>query len=143
MIWSWIISQLLMIIYIRLASWHHAPAVKAMRDYIPTPNPYEDPFHFWSFGQGVVVSIIIAASMLSYQPWGWCIVSGVLCGLWYSLLFDPWLNKQIPGRNWNYLGNDPGIDRFLKRIFGKHAGEYKFVICGLLIVLINLLKLFL
>lgn len=139
MILSWIISQVLMILYIRMAAWHHAPAVNAMREYAPTPNPYEDPFHFWSFGQAVIVALCISLGLLSYQPWYWCAVMGLLCGCWYSLLFDPWISKGIH-MNWDYLGNDPGIDRWLKRLFGKNAGQIKATILSAIIIVINVLR---
>jgi hypothetical protein len=139
MIWSWIISQVLMIIYIRFASWHHAPGVNAMREYVPTPNPYENPFHFWSWFQAAIVALSLSLGLISYQPLSWCIVMGVLCAVWYWLLFDPMLNLGT-GKSWDYLGSGSTMDRWLKRRFGNNAGEYKAIIMLLLIILINVLK---
>lgn len=139
MSWSWIISQVLMIVYIRFASWHHAPAVNAMREYVPTPNPYEDPFHAYSFLQAAVVALCIVLGLLSYQPIAWCIVSGLLSAFYYWLLFDIWLNLGTH-KNWDYLGNDPTTDSQLKKWFGNNAGRCKAILLSALIVAINILR---
>lgn len=139
MTWPWIIAQVLMIVYIRFASWHHAPAVNAMRDYVPTPNPYEDPFHTYSWMQAAVVALCLSLGLLSYEHWAWCMMFGFLCAFWYWLLFDPWLN-QGTFRKWYYLGLDSSIDRRLKKRFGKKAGKVKAAAMVFIIILINLLK---
>ena len=136
---SWIISQLLMIIYALFSAWHHAPAVNAMREYAPTPNIYEDPFHFWSAGQVTIVAICISLGILSYHPLLWCIVSGFLSVAWYWLLFDIVLNKGT-GKSWDYLGNDATLDRFLKKRFGKTGGEVKAVCLVVIILIVNVLR---
>lgn len=139
MILSWIISQLLMILYIRLAAWHHAPAVNAMRDYVPSPNPYEDPFHTNAWIQAMIVALCIALGLLSYQPLLWCVVSGMLSAFYYWLLFDVWLNLGTY-KSWDYLGNDATLDRWLRRLFSSRAGEMKAVILVIVIVIINILR---
>lgn len=139
MIWPWIIAQLLMVLYIRFASWHHAPAVNAMREYVPTPNPYEDPFHTYSFLQAATVTVIISLGLFAYETWIWCGVMAIVCGLWYSLLFDPWLNKGTY-KNWDYLGDDSSFDRWFKKKFGKHAGQEKAIFIAVLILITNILK---
>ena len=139
MILSWAISQLLMVLYIRFAAWHHAPAVNAMREYVPTPNPYEDPFHTNAWFQAAIVALCISLGLLSYHTFWWCIVSGVLSACYYWLLFDIWLNLGTY-KNWDYLGQDATLDRLLKKIFGSRAGEWKAIILTALIVIINVLK---
>jgi hypothetical protein len=137
-IWPWIIAQVLMVLYVRFAAWHHTPAVNAMREYVPTPNPYEDPFHFWSWFQAALLSLALACGLLSYYEWFWCLSFGKLCVAWYWLLFDPWLNNGT-GKDWDYLGSDAGLDGWLRRNFGKKAGKIKAAIMTLSIILINLL----
>lgn len=111
-----------------------------MREYVPTPNPYEDPFHTYSWLQAFVVALTISLGLLAYHSFPWCVVFGVLCALWYWLLFDPWLNKGTY-KNWDYLGNDSTIDRWLKKRFGKNGGQIKAIIMVVLIVLINAVKI--
>jgi len=139
MILSWIISQVLMVLYIRFAAWHHSPAVNAMREYVPTPNPYEDPFHTYAWLQAAIVALCISLGLLSYDTIWWCIVSGVLSACYYWLLFDVWVNLGTH-RSWDYLGKDPSLDRWLRRMFGSRAGEMKAVILVVLIIIINVLK---
>jgi hypothetical protein len=139
MTYSWIIAQVLMVLYIRFASWHHAPAVNAMREYVPTPNPYEDPFHTNSWFQAAIVALSLSLGLLSYQHWSWCIVFGFNCAFLYWLLFDIWINRGTH-KTWNYLGHDPSLDRWLRKLFGTRAGEMKAIILVVLIIISNILR---
>lgn len=137
---EWFIAQVLIILYTRFSSWHHAPAVNAMRHYVPTPNPYESPFHFWSFWQAFIVSAVISLSILNYYHWFWSLQTAMLCVCWYSLLFDIWLNKGTD-KNWDYIGSSSYIDTWLKRKFGVNAGKKKAMMVALTIIKINIIAL--
>lgn len=139
---SWILSQVVIIAYAIASALHHAPAVTAFREYVPTPNPYERPFHRWAGAQATVVAVSISLGLLSYQSLVWCIVSGVLSFLWYWLLFDIVLNKST-GKSWDYLGGGSELDRMLKRNFGSNAGQIKAVCIVVVIILLNATKIIL
>lgn len=140
-LWSWIIAQLLMVLYIRFSSLHHAPAVNAMRNHVPQPNIYEDEFHFWSIFQAIVVALAISLGLLAYHNIWWCAANGFICAAWYWALFDPWLNKET-GKDWDYIGEEAGTDRFLTKMFKDRAGEYKLVLCLLFIAIINAIRFY-
>ena len=136
---SWFGAQILMIAFVLFAAWHHAPAVKAFREYVPQPNPYEDPFHFWAAGMAIVFTVALSLGLLSWHPLLSCIVFGKLAFCWYWLLFDITLNEET-GKSWDYVRSHKGIDGWLTRKFGNNAGEYKAVAMVVSIVLINVLK---
>lgn len=58
-------------------------------------------------------------------------------GLLYFLVFDIGYALQI-GQHWSYLGGTAGTDLFMKRVFGKYAGQIKAAISFLCIIAINL-----
>ena len=62
---------------------------------------------------------------------------GILSALWIYLLFDPVLNKNRPGRGWDYLGTNDADGRRWIKWFGDNAGEFKAAILLLLIIGIN------
>lgn len=135
----WFAGQVLIIVFAIVAAWHHTPAIKAIREYVPTPNPYEDPFHFWAAGQAIVFAVTLSLGLLSYHSFISCVVFGALSFCWYWLLFDPVLNRGT-GKNWDYIRTSKGLDGWLTAKFGKRAGEYKAIAMIISIVLINVLK---
>lgn len=136
----WIISQLLMIAYAVVSAWHHAPANSAFKNYVPVNNPYEDPFHTWALGQMIIVDIILSLALLSTHSLVWASVAGIMNWFWYGLLFDPVLNKNVPGRDWDFLGDSSDIDIWLKKKFGKNGGEVKATMLLFAIIIINVLR---
>ena len=69
--------------------------------------------------------------------------SGLLSGLWIYLLFDPCLNKNRPGRDWDYIGSNDADGRRWIKWFGENAGEKKAVILSVLVIAVNILFIFL
>jgi hypothetical protein len=119
---------------------HHAPANIAFREYLPINNPYENPFHAWALGQMIVVDIILSLALLNTHSFVWASIAGVMNWFWYGLLFDPVLNKNVPGRSWDFIGNSSSLDILLKKKFGKNAGEIKSIFLVFAIIIINVLK---
>ena len=70
------------------------------------------------------------------------IAIGLLSFLWIYLLFDIALNKNRPGRSWDYIGSNDADGRRWIKWFGKKAGEWKAVILSVAIVGVNVLNLF-
>lgn len=71
------------------------------------------------------------------------LIAGLTNAAWIWLVFDPVLNKtRKRGFNWDYLGDDNGTDRFLKKRLGKNAGQIKAIICLVVIVGLNILYSF-
>lgn len=88
------------------------------------------------------VFCLLAASCF-YPDWKEMLYAIVLCGLWIYLLFDIVLNKNRPGKNWDYIGLNDADGRRWTKWFGQRAGEWKAIILSLLIIITNLLKLLL
>lgn len=137
---TWFGAQLCFIAFILMAAWHHGAAVRAFREHVPTPNTYEDPFHFWGAGMAIAAAMFLSAAMLPAHSLFWSFVFAKLCGCLYWLIFDPVLNKQVPGRSWDYIRSTKGLDGWLTDRFGDSAGEVKAAAMLVSIVSINVIR---
>lgn len=92
-------------------------AVRMMREYVPTPNPFSEPFHFYGFGCSVVVGVTITLLQTTLAGQ---ILSPLLSGVLYWTVFDWKLNHEVYDK-FDRIGRSSWIDRKLWEWFGKHA----------------------
>jgi hypothetical protein len=95
-----------------------------------------------SGGARVVMALLIAAVPFVFLEQGlinqiiWPLISIIIHGLCYWLVFDPVIAKHI-GKNWDYIGSTADTDNFLIKHLGKNAGEIKAIVCAGIIILFN------
>lgn len=125
------LAQLLVILYAWCSAQQEIPVVKMAKDYVPHGNPYQQPFHFW----GWCMTAIVGAILTLFTG---CFLTLFTSALWYSLLFDGWLNLGV-GQPFNYIGQTAWIDKKLWALFGKKAPKRKQQITLFLLLNINAL----
>lgn len=67
----------------------------------------------------------------------WFIISFLIHGICYWLVFDPVIAKHI-GKNWDYIGDTADTDNFLIKHLGKNAGQIKAIVCAGIIIAFNI-----
>jgi uncharacterized protein YacL len=141
---TWIL-QITFIIFTLAFAFFQAPAVMAMRDYVPVNNPFATKYHFRGNLVAIFVAFILTLVSIYIKPFPWYSqlpVPFMLCA-WYGLLFDSLLNF-FTGKSFFYLGWTAKFDRWLNKKFPHgDAGEVKFIFCIGSLILLNLLKYFL
>lgn len=130
-----VVAQAGIIAYALFIAHKEVQAIRMIRDYVPTPNPYNEPFHFYGFGASLVITLILTVFQRSWEA---VIITPFMCSLYYSVLFDSVIGSEVYNDKY-YLGNSSKIDKWLKHKFGVFAGEWKTGIAGFLIVVLNLI----
>lgn len=122
------------------------PIVKAFRDYVPINNPYNASFKKRSVALiGFISALLIIAFILSSQianPVVIILKAALLIPLfvaWYKILFDGLIGWKVYD-DFFYLGTTSKQDRWIANVFEfTGAGEAKCIICGIVIIAINLI----
>jgi hypothetical protein len=130
-----ILSQLAIIAYALFIGHKEVQAIRMVRDYVPTPNPYNEPFHFYGYGAAFVVGAVVTLFQQSVEAF---IIVPFLVSMWYSMLYDGVIGDEIYD-DFTYLGNSSKIDKWFKHKFGVFAGKWKLGVIIFLIVVLNLI----
>jgi hypothetical protein len=130
-----ILAQLAIAIYALFIAHKEVQAIRMIRDYVPTPNPYNEPFHFYGYGAVVVVGLIVTTFQRSWEA---ALLTPFLSAIIYSVLYDGVIGDEIYNK-FTYLGSSSKIDKWFKHKFGVFAGEWKLSLMCFLFVILNLI----
>lgn len=127
----WLLSQVAILLFTLFSAKQEAPVVKAFRDYVPTGNQYEKPFHVNGWMMTLIFSLAISLPQLFIGKFIHFILMGLSACLIYWAYFDRWLNI-FTGKPKDYIGQTSFWDKKLNKLFGKRAGQIKFIMCNVI-----------
>ena len=138
------IVQIASIFFALFSAGHDAVTANHFSDYSETPANLRK-FHH-SGNRIRIVFLVMPSILIAFNPESWmlnyvldAIITGLTGFFWIWLVFDPAINKsRHRSFSWDYLGDDDGVSRWLKKWFGrKSAGQWKAALCLLAIGLLN------
>lgn len=128
------VGQIIMICFAFFMASKEVTAVRMMREYVPTPNPFNEPFHFYGFG----ASVIVAASIFCLQTDVLAfIISPFISSALYWTVFDWKLNHEVYD-NYSRIGRTAWVDKNLWQLFGERAERNTVILKITTIILLNL-----
>lgn len=130
--------QILSILVAVFLARHDAPAVLHF-EYHGVDNNSMAKFH--RNNNFIKFVVCCLAACVFYPDIKSMFFAGLLSALWIYLLFDIVLNKNRPGKNWDYIGQNDADGRRWIKLFGQRAGEWKAILLFALIVITNILKI--
>jgi hypothetical protein len=128
-------AQFLIILFAVLIANKETVAVRMAREYVPTPNPFNEPFHFYGYSASVVFVILAVLYQQSIEA---MVLIAPLSALWYWVAFDYVINTEV-FEKWDYVGYTSKIDKWLRRHWGNKAGKRKFWFSVAAIAVLNLI----
>ena len=131
------IIQVISLLFAIVLAKHDGPAITVFEDKGVTPKQMAV---FHRYNNWLKFFFCLLAASVFYWEWLDMAIAGVLSFLWIYLAFDIFLNKERPGRSWDYLGSNDADGRMWIKWFGNGAGEWKAVILLLAIITINVLN---
>ena len=108
--------------------------VKMQREYVPTPNPFNEPFHFYGYGASFIVGFILTVYQREALAF-W--LTPFTTALVYWMTFNVNLNMGLDWK-WNRIGRSSWIDKMLWKRFGKYGERYWFWAALAVVLLLNL-----
>jgi hypothetical protein len=130
-----LVGQVAFIIFVLFTAHEEVQVIRMMRDYVPKPNPYNEPFHFYGGGASIVPGVLV---MMCQNTWLTIALIPFICAMWYWLLFDYVINTEV-FEKWDYVGYTSKIDKWLRRHWGNKAGKRKFWFSVAAIAVLNLI----
>lgn len=141
------IIQAAFVLFTILFAHFQVPINKAFRDYVPINNPYNTAFHNRSVPVvGLFAAVLIIWFVCDSQIVNWVTILKAASFIplfiaWYKLLFDGYLGWKVHD-DFFYLGDSSKQDVWIKETFQfTGAGEAKAVLCGCVILAVNLFVL--
>lgn len=127
------ITQALSILFAYALAKHDGAAIELFNS--PDPNLQMAKFH--RYNNWTKFAFCLLASLAAFPDLLNMGFNGLLSFLWIYLLFDPVLSKSR-GKDWDYLGENDADGRRWIKWFGKgNAGERKFFILVVVILVVN------
>jgi hypothetical protein len=130
-----LLLQFYTIIFAAVIAWLNRLPCKKMMDFGASIKEEKE----WH-KVNAVVKIVFVSILITQDKFGSIIsmiVAAFLLLLIQSAIFDIVLSKLLHGSFW-YLGKTSAMDRRFRAFFGVQEGLWKFLICCIVIVLINL-----
>jgi hypothetical protein len=135
-----LLFELAFAIYSVAFAHFQVPLIKAMREYVPINNPYNTPFH----NRGVIISSIVGAILIVFyytisgQLWQALVMIPLFIAI-YKILFDGYIGSKVYD-DFFYIGTSAKQDGWLRRMFPHgDGGEAKAIICGIVVIGLNIL----
>lgn len=110
------LAEVLMALYAYMVAYKEITAVRMMREYVPTPNPFNEPFHFYGYMMAVPMGIAVTVLQLLHPSWKAFILTPLVSMTIYWAVFNWKLSSEVWG-NWKRVGDSSWFDRTLKAIF--------------------------
>jgi len=140
------ISQLIAILSAIYFAKHDAPACNKFAD----AGAWSDELATFHRNGGKLRAVIVTGlSLMLLFPLGVsdinnALLAGGINAAWVFLLFDIVLNKaRKRGLSWDYIGGHDDTGRWLKKRLGRNAGQWKALICLVVVIGLNIVKILL
>jgi hypothetical protein len=134
------LAQILMMVYAYVAAYKESVAVRMMRDYVPIPNPYNEPFHFYGITMAAPMCAALFVSQIVQPSIAAFVLTPFVSISIYWAVFSWKLHDEIWDR-WNYVGTTAKFDIWLRKKLGTKVEQKVVSIQVSLFVLLNLLYL--
>jgi hypothetical protein len=129
------LTQLVMILFAYSFAHFQEPIIRMIRDYVPTPNPYNFKFHKYGAAVAAVLGLMGALNIMPDIKWS--VINLFTNGLCYWLVFDLIIGFEVYD-NLFYLGTTSKLDKLWKG-----NGKTKAFVLGVIILGINAVKILL
>jgi hypothetical protein len=136
-----LLAQVLFALWSIWFGYFQEPILKAFIASVPVVNPYERPFHKRGMLSSCIVALIIGLSLFALtKDWRQCALIVLPLMAIYKIFFDGIIGEKIH-EDFFYLGNTAKQDIWLNSKFPHgDAGEVKVIICGAIIIILNLIN---
>jgi hypothetical protein len=132
----YIIAQILMILYAYVVAYKEATAVRMMRDNVPSPNPFNEPFHFYGYMMAIPTGIAITLLQWVEPSISVFILTPLVSMNIYWCVFDWKLNDEVWDK-WNRVGESSKFDIQLRKLFKTNVEQKTVMLKVTLYVLLN------